>query len=206
MDIDQATDEYYDKLYAGNPHIWWALPCITLEKTWQFFDKSKAFLDLWCWQWRNALYMARNWFSVEAIDASLEAIEQLKRESMRLGLTISARCSEILEYPISDKYSVVSLINVISFWKRQAGLDYLESLKKSVWNGTHIVVTWLLQSDAFFQENRDCLFFESGELKWLFSGFECKFYQEDTLIDPAHEWYPYPHQHAFARIVCQKVR
>lgn len=205
MDTDQASDKYYDRLYVENPHIWWVRPCITLERNWQIFDKSKPFLDLWCWQWRNALYMARNWFSVEAIDTSIEAIEQLRRESTIMGFDISARCREILDYPVSDKYWVISLINVISFWKRQTGLDYLESLKKSVWIGAHIVITWLLQEDTFFQDNPEWLFFEVGELKGLFSGFTCKFYQEDSFIDPPHDWYPYPHQHAFARIVCQKA-
>lgn len=206
MDIHNANDKYYDGLYVENPNIWWTLPCITLEKTWESFDRNKLLLDLWCWQWRNALFMASRWFSVEAVDASAEAIEQLRAESIKRDLNISTRCAEILDYPISEKYSVILLINVISFWKRKSGLEYLESLKKSVWIGVCIVVTWLLQEDEFFKDNPDWLFFETGELKQLFSGFEYLFYQEDSFIEGPHEWYPYPHKHAFARIVAKKIR
>lgn len=84
---------FYDKFYWNNINVWWTVPDSTLQEARKIFDKNEFFLDLWCWQWRNTFYMASEWFKVEAVDFSQEALTQIENQALLLWISgIKTRC------------------------------------------------------------------------------------------------------------------
>lgn len=207
MDFIWKRDEnHYNNFYMKNKNVWWIEAMDILKESRKLFDINKTFLDLWCGQWRNTFYMANEWFNVEAIDFSQEAINQIDDFIIKEWVkNVKTRCSDLLKLSIDWDFWVIWVINIVSLWERNIALEFINRLKENMKWWTYIVLTWYLQDDIFYEDNKTWLFFRENELLDLFWDFDVKLYKEDSYIDESHEWYNFKHKHSFCKIVAQKL-
>lgn len=205
MNLIWKGDTYFDDLYWNNKDIWWDDATDILKEASGFFDRNKIFLDLWCWHWRNTFYMASEWFNVEAVDFSREALDQINKRVISEWInSVKTRCADLLNLDIEWNYWVIGVINIVSLWERDVAIKFIHRIKQKMNNWAYIVLTWYLKSDILYKENENGLFFEDNELLEIFSDFSIKLYKENSFTEWPHEWYDYPHKHFFCSIVAQK--
>ena len=69
-------------------------------------------LDLACGTGRNALFLARSGFTVEAIDISVAALKRLQSEARRRGVDVRCVAADLDIFPIPvDRYDLVVVVN-----------------------------------------------------------------------------------------------
>ncbi len=135
-------------------------------------------LDLACGNGRNAAYLARLGFTVDALDVSGVAIAWLQERVEREGLNVHPRCCDLTREPLPlRKYQVVLNFN---FLQR----DLLTALKDATAPGGIVVFETFtrLQAELPCGPSDPDHTLEAGELRRAFSDFEVLDYREQTLF------------------------
>jgi tellurite methyltransferase len=184
-------------------------------------NKSKPVLDIGVGQGRNALFLAREGFTVDAIDPSRVAIETVSALAAQETLPIrTCLCDFATFVPPTDAYSgilVFGLIQVLS-WD---AIDVLrERLKHWTTAGSLVFVTGFTVADASFDDysqkwkslgknsftdGRDNVrtYLESGEILRLFDGYAVLHHWEGIGPEHGHGTGPLE-RHAMAEVVLQR--
>ncbi len=133
--------------------------------------EGKRAVDLACGGGRNALWLAKRGFAVDALDISETAIETLKRRSE--GLPVHPRVVDLDRYePPQDRYDLALMVN---FLDRDLLRRMSEALRPG---GLFIVETYMKHPENEKAGNPDFLL-EPDELVRLFAdGYEILAYQE----------------------------
>ncbi|MDQ7055339.1 MAG: methyltransferase domain-containing protein [Persephonella sp.] len=139
-------------------------------------EKGRA-LDIACGTGRNAIFLAENGFTVDAVDISDVALKNINHHNVN---TIQAD----LDFYRIDEGSYDLIIN-INFLSRRLIPFIKEGLKEG---GVVIFETFTLKEgeDYFLPKNREYLL-RPNELLYLFSDFYILFYQERDRIKPDGE-------------------
>lgn len=88
VELARAQQELWQAAYADNPRLYGTEPSMAARYTARLFDAEGIddVLELGAGQGRDALFFARQGFSVHATDFSEAALDQLRREARRAGL------------------------------------------------------------------------------------------------------------------------
>lgn len=78
----------FDAFYGSTPDYFGAEPNTTLVRFAHLLDVSRRVLDVGCGQGRNTVFLARREFSVDALDPSRVAVEQISRLAENNGLAV----------------------------------------------------------------------------------------------------------------------
>ncbi len=160
-------------------------------------DSRGIFLDLGCGQGRDSLYMARRHFSVEAVDSSNVACDQLitSANENNLDIIVIVKNIALESYKIeSSKYSIISAINVLHFLDKGSIFRIVEMIKSGLLSGGLAVISIFINEKGL----------QKQELLKLFVDFEIVYYIETTIEDKGHPGEPSKHKHQVARIVALK--
>ncbi|WP_456382323.1 class I SAM-dependent methyltransferase [Hydrogenimonas sp.] len=133
--------------------------------------KGKRAIDLACGGGRNAIFLAKRGFDVDAVDLSSVAIEALERKSA--GLPVHPRCLDLDRFdPPGGEYDLALMIN---FLDRALLRRVAEALRPG---GVIVVETYMTHPDNEKRGNPDFLL-DPGELRNFFGkGFETVVYEE----------------------------
>lgn len=200
----------FDQEYRRTADYFGVEPASLLSAQVSRLDPSRPVLDVGAGQGRNALFLARRGFEVDAIDLSAVAIETVSLRAAEEGLRIRALvCGFESFVPAVDHYSTVLLLGLIPVLVR----DSIELLRErvSTWTGEGSIVlaTGFVSSDPSFEEvsrtwrrvgknsfadevGRVRSFLETGEILDLFRGFEVIHHWEGT--GPVHRHGEGPHE------------
>jgi len=167
-------------------------------------------LDLGCGDGRNALYVARRGFEVEAVDTAASAIARLQAAAQRENLAIAARVDDVrtLSYP-PGRYGLIVANTILDHLERSAD-DWLVPLITRA-----LAPGGVLFASVFTTRDPGCTgvgrpsatarfvrhYYEPGELARLFAGLTVVRYVEQHLVDKAHGR---PHRHQIARLTARK--
>lgn len=100
----------WDDRYSSGDYVPSKEPSLLVEKVAGYLDSGRA-LVLACGTGRNALYLASQGFTVEAVDISPVAIEMARAEADRRGLELSWRIADIDELrPNGGGYDLITMI------------------------------------------------------------------------------------------------
>jgi SAM-dependent methyltransferase len=136
-------------------------PARFVEAYWHFAGGGRA-VDLACGGGRNALYLAKKGFAVDALDISEVAIGALKAKAV--GLPVRARVVDLDGYePPEGVYGLAVMAN---FLDRSLIARMADALKPG---GLFIVETYMKHPDNEKAGNPDFLL-DPGELRRLFDG------------------------------------
>ncbi len=175
------NEQFRDQIAAGshalNPFETAALPHL-----------RGRVLDYGCGLGNLALEAARRGCSVVALDASHEAISQVRSIATRDGLALRAEQADLRSYVLAEDFDVIVCIGLLMFFDCPTAFRQLEQLQAHVRAGGITVVNVLTEGTTFmdmFTPEGHCLF-KPEELRERFSGWQ--------LISYEKQEFPAPHE------------
>ena len=199
--------EKYNKIYSSSSVSEDIKPSQILSLIWKNFLPNSKILDLGCGQGCDSLFLAKNGFSVTAIDSSDVAISQIKIKKNELKLdNLELICGDISDFKIvKDKYDALFCRNVLNFLNKENALKIIHNIKINSKIGSYIVVDVFTKNDpSFLSDNKFNCYFEEQELLKIFSDFKVVYYLENIIFDNGHPGFEAPHKHGVSKIIAQK--
>lgn len=193
----------YDKIYKNNNSVWGVNPNPLLKIVSEKIDTPISFLDLGCGQGRDSIFMLQKGFEVIAVDSSQEGLNRISEIIDNNNLPkekITLICRDVKDFNIEENhFSIIDAFNVFQFMDKEDVLDVIEKIKNGLILGGYVVIS------GFLKDNSNKGFFQTGELKKLFSDFAIDFYEEKIVDDLGHPGSPEPHQHKVVRTIAKKI-
>lgn len=186
MDL-RGWDERYRS--GRQPEDLEAAPTRLVIETAKALAPGKA-LDLACGTGRNALWLAKQGWTLMAVDGAPAAIEILQHRAAVEGVTVEARVADLEKGEYSIEQSAWDLILMSYYLQR----DLFEPAKRGVVPGgivLAIVHTTEPGEEPAYKRLRP------GELQRYFDGWEILHHYQGRPADPAH-------QRAVAEIVARR--
>ena len=185
----------YDNTYRNSKDNFGSEPEPVLRDYYHKIDKSGPVLDIGAGQGRNALFLARQGFAVDAIDPSKVAVDTISASAAQEGLPIHSRqCGFELFVPRVDFYSgilVFGLIQILT-WE---DIDLLrQKIKQWTHKGSLVFMTGFTVADASFGRysrtwkkiGKNSFAGEQGDLRtYLDAGEILKLFSEYEVV---HHW------------------
>ncbi len=130
-------------------------------------------LDLACGDGRNALFLARRGFVVDAVDLAYAALRHLAVRARREGVAVHSIQADLERWPLPDsRYGIV--VNT-----RYLQRSLFASMRRAVAPGGVVVFETFLRQQAEIGHPRNPNFLlEAGELRHQFEGFDFLLYEE----------------------------
>ncbi len=210
----------YDDVYRTHRDYFGAKPVQLLVDHGHLIDKSKPLLDVGAGQGRNAVYLARQRFTVDAIDPSKVGIDELASIADRENLAINTHCIRFEDFNTPDAgYSAVLLFGIIQdrdwesmgrlvekvlAWLTNCGLVFVTAFTTEDPSFERFVAGEKIGKNSFVNARGVTrTFLEQGEIIELFDGFEALYHWEG--IGPLHQHGENPpERHATAQAVLRK--
>jgi len=130
-------------------------------------------LDIATGKGRNALFLAEQGFTVDAIDISEVGLQQAQRQAEKQGLTLNLVQADLASFEFPD--SAYDLILNINFLLR----SLVPKIKNALLPGGYIIFdTYLLDQQDLGHPRNPAYLLNHNELLDLFRGFRILCYQE----------------------------
>ena len=157
-------------------------------------------LDLGCGLGNLAIEAARRGCHVLALDASVHAIEHIRKIASAEDLSVQAEAADLLLYRITEDFDVIVSIGLLMFMERLQAHRLLEEIQRCVEPGGLAIINVLIEGTTYldmFEPGRYYLFGEN-ELIDRFAGWE--------ILDSKYESFDAPGGTVkrFATIVARK--
>ncbi len=103
-------------------------------------SRGKA-LDLGCGPGRNAIYLAKMGFDVDAVDYSKEAINWAKERAVSMGVPVNFICKSVFDLDVNEQYDFVYDSGCMHHLLPHRRIQYIELIRKSLKCGGHFGLT-----------------------------------------------------------------
>lgn len=126
---------YWEEEYktTNKDYLWGLQPNSILSKYAELIPQNGKILDIGVGEGRNALFFAKQGFSVEGIDISDTAIQRCMKLSQEYNLNIDAKVDDITSFEIKpNSYSLIILSNVLNFFPDHDIRSIVEKVKKGL--------------------------------------------------------------------------
>ncbi|MEE8608549.1 MAG: class I SAM-dependent methyltransferase [Nitrospiraceae bacterium] len=134
-------------------------------------------LDIATGKGRNALFLAEQGFTVDAIDISEVGLQQAQRHAEKQGLTLNLVQADLASFEFPD--SAYDLILNINFLLR----SLVPKIKNALLPGGYIIFdTYLLDQQDLGHPRNPAYLLNHNELLDLFRGFRILCYQEGKFF------------------------
>ncbi len=211
----------YDETYKNIKNNFGGEPEPVLRNYYRRIGKSKPVLDIGAGQGRNAFFLARDGFTVDAIDPSKEAINTISELAIQDKLPIHAhQCGFNTFVPQVDFYSAILIFGVIQIlswedinlllekvnhWTNKGSLIFVTGFTVADSSFTRYSQTWkTIGKNSFANEQGNLrTYLEGGEILNLFSEYEVVHFWEG--VGPEHRHGNSPmERHSMTELVLQR--
>jgi len=161
-------------------------------------------LDVGSGDGRNSIFLARQGFRVEALDASPSAVSRLKRTAGRAGLDIRPTVCDIRDTDaISGLYDVIAADTVLCHLKSDELVDVAARITSALKPGAWLYVSAFGHDDPGHSEFSALVrtYFDPQSLRALFPGLRPETCSEQFVLDRRHGE---PHRHALICLTAEK--
>ncbi|WP_028862139.1 tellurite resistance protein [Psychromonas aquimarina] len=153
-------------------------------------QSGKPVLDLACGSGRNGLYLLEHNIPTIFADKNRQALETIAA----LPLTPAPHC-RVVDFETDQQHLQADSYQAVIVF-RYLHRPLMEQIKQAVCSGGIVIYeTFTLENRQFGRPNREQFLLRPGELKQLFSGWQCLHYFEGIKTNP---------DRAIAQIVCRK--
>ncbi len=143
-------------------------------------------LDMGCGLGNLALEAGRRDCEVLAVDASLAAVERIKRDAAASNVQVRAVTADLGSYEIIEYFDTVVSIGLLMFFPRDKALPLLGGLQAHVKEGGCAIVNVMIEGTTYldmFLEGHYTLFGRE-ELEQSFAGWKILLSRHDTFSAP----------------------
>jgi tellurite methyltransferase len=166
MGSADSDEAHWDARWRARDHEPAGLPCAWLRsvlddrRCWPAIAGSAPVaLDLACGHGRHALWLARRGFNVVGLDVSGVALDHVRRESQRIGLTLTLQRHDHVQEPLPE--GPFDLIVVVQYLDRGLFSSLAECLRPG---GLLVMETNTLGQRAFGPPHNRRFLLDPGEL------------------------------------------
>ena len=139
-------------------------------------------LDIATGKGRNALFLAEQGFTVDAIDISAVGLQQAQRQAEKQGLTLNLLQADLASFEFPD--SAYDLVLNINFLLR----SLVPKIKNALRPGGYIIFdTYLIDQQDLGHPRNPAYLLNHNELLDLFRGFRILCYQEGKFFADGKE-------------------
>lgn len=192
MKLDQKR---WDERFKGKGFAFGKEPNPFLKKHIHLLPKGKA-LDIAAGEGRNAVFLARQGFDVDAVDISWVGLKKAQKLAGEIGVKINTTYADLNAYQIEkEKYD---LIANFYFLRRSLISQIKKGLRKGGWV---IFETYILEQRNIGTEGpKDPKYFlKPNELLRLFKDFRVLFYREGIFKEGGR-------RKAVASLIAEKIQ
>ncbi len=190
----EPDQKRWDMRYAGKGFAFGQEPNPFLKRHLHLLPKGKA-LDIAAGEGRNAVFLARHGFDVDAIDISEKGLKKTRRLAREMGVRVHTIQADLDRLPIEE--GLYDLIANFYFLRR----SLIPSLKRGLRQGGKIIFeTYTLEHRALGAEGpRQAKYFlKPNELLRLFKDFRILFYREGIFKEGGR-------RKAVASLIAEKI-
>ncbi|MCX8118016.1 MAG: methyltransferase domain-containing protein [Desulfobacterota bacterium] len=165
----------WDERFSKKGYAFGKAPNPFLKRHLRYLPKGGRALDLASGEGRNAVFLAKKGFEVEAVDISEVGLKKARRLAKEAGVKIHTTCADLNVYPIEKEG--YDLIANFYFLNRRLIPRIKKGLKKG---GRVIFETYLLEQRKIGTAGPKQLryFLKPNELLRLFTDFRILYYRE----------------------------
>lgn len=210
----------FDSLYSAIADgSYYDQPCELVKRVVQeWTSPSRRALDFGAGDGRNTVFLARNGFSVTAIDLSKAGLSKIEAAAVADRLPIRCVLGTYSDLDGSEQYDLVLAITVIDHMSPPEGRLALGVLQRVVAPGGVVIMSVFTRDDPGYllsigrqsqlpvSETAHLVrnFFQRGQLlsEFRFNEFELLDYSERREEDKSHGT---PHWHSVARVLARKI-
>jgi tellurite methyltransferase len=139
-------------------------------------------LDIACGAGRNAIYLARLGFKVEAVDIAYDKVYQARNKAVSLGLNINFWVADLKVFPLSaSRYDLIVNINFLL-------RDLIEPIHKALKPGGLLIFQTYTQEDDHYKnkfKNFPERFLRPREILFFFPSYRI-WYQQEGPFEGRH--------------------
>lgn len=162
----------WDRKYATGEYTSSNNPSPLLIKLLKLLPKGKA-LDIACGEGRNAIFLAKNGYDVDAIDISGVAIERGKKKAAKNKVKVNFIQADLEDYRMpAETYDLIVNFNYL---QRTLIPAIKNGLKKG---GVVVFETFTLEQQAIGPPKNPVFLLKPNELLKLFEGMHIFYYRE----------------------------
>ena len=211
----------YDRAYRDIADYFGNEPTEILAEHYRFIDKTRPVLDIGAGQGRNSIFLAREGYTVDAIDPSPVGLETIDRITAKEHLSIRTFPVGFENFAADNApYSAILLFGVIQVLPRDKGDLLAEKVRQWLADGGLVFIAAFSTEDPSYGKSaadgksvgRNSFisgdgeyhtYLEPDEILTLFSGFSVVYHRESMGKLHRHGNRP-PHQHAEIIAVLRK--
>jgi SAM-dependent methyltransferase len=211
----------YDEIYENTEHVFGPDPEDILAGYYRGIDRLKPVLDIGAGQGRNALFLAREGYVVDALDPSKVALDALSEIARHEDLTIRTHHSGFESFQPRVPYSGILLFGLIPEHPWGTIEHLLTKIDTWSFQGTILFVTAFTTDDPAFplhlktwnaigknsfqsEQGQVRTYLRSGELLCLFHRWSVVHYWEGMGPEHRHGEGP-PERHGKVEAVFQRL-
>ena len=115
LDMDLKTN--YEKWYEGDGYYWGTEPAELCHELIKLVPPSKdvKVLDIGCGEGKDAVFMAKQGYTVSAFDITENGIRKTKKMAEENGVEVNAFIADINDFEIDDTFDIIYSTGTIQY-------------------------------------------------------------------------------------------
>ncbi len=205
--MSKQSVPFWEKMYQNKDIVAFSSePNATITEFEHLFCKDYRILDVGCGEGQNAIYLARQGYSVDAFDLSEHAIKKVKDRCEVERIELNCFCADLTKHRFNQNYDVIISFGTLHFVGKSEWKKFIcEAKKHTNAGGIHIMQLFTDVVPA----SEDIAPFavglaKEGEIKELYDGWEILQFKSYVFEDE-HPGVP-KHLHASNKIVARKSK
>jgi tellurite methyltransferase len=157
----------WDERYGGKDYLFSFTPSKFLAKSLEqvcSLISGKRALDIACGEGRNAIFLAKSGFEVDAVDISEKGLERGRRRAEEVGVRVNFLRADLEEYRLQEVYDLIIDFNFLL-------RPLIPAMINSLAPGGMIVMETILNAPNLESGHTGNFLLQPGELERLFSGY-----------------------------------
>jgi 2-polyprenyl-3-methyl-5-hydroxy-6-metoxy-1,4-benzoquinol methylase len=200
----QAVRHSYNDAYRRPGPLFGMRPDPAIAQIVREHALSGRALDLGAGDGRHSVFLARNGFTVDAVDISEQAVAKLSRLALEEALPIHPRLGDCADPDcIRGPYEMVVADTVLGHFEAAEARRIGARIAAALAPGGRLFATAFAPDDPRRSEFAPLVraYFEPAQLLALFPGLRTERCEKLALLDRTHGW---PHEHRIVRLIAQK--